>query len=72
MDVLKERQNLEQFGEVVLADRILHDQLRAVAADSEFVALTVRLGAERGFQFTARAVHEALKEKRRAWLERWL
>jgi len=72
METLKHRQNLERFGDLVLADRELHDQLRAAADEAAFVALAVRLGSERGCLFTARVVREALEEKRRAWLERWL
>ena len=69
---LSHRQNLERFGELVLADRELHAQLRATANEDEFIALAVRLGAERGYDFTAPTVQEAVREKRRAWLERWL
>jgi hypothetical protein len=72
MESLNERQNLERFGELVLADRALHDQLRATANEAAFVALAVRLGAERGCDFTAPVVQAAVNEKRRAWLERWL
>ena len=72
MELLDERQNLERFGELVLADHELHDQLRAAADESAFVALAIRLGAERGCDFTASAVRDVLNEKRRAWLERWL
>lgn len=72
MDGLDQQQNLERFGQTVLADRELHDQLRAAADEKTFVALVVRLGADRGFDFTADVVETALREKRRAWLERWL
>ena len=72
MELLDERRNLERFGELVLADHELHDQLRAAADESAFVALAIRLGAERGCDFTAPVVRDVLSEKRRAWLERWL
>jgi len=71
MEVSDERENLERFGELVLSDPKLHDQLRA-AAPTDFPALAVRLGAERGCVFTAPVVAEVLRERRRAWLERWL
>jgi hypothetical protein len=71
MQGLDERENLERFGELVLADPELHEQLRA-SAPNDFAALAVRLGAERGCVFTARVVDEAVRERRRAWLERWL
>lgn len=72
MASLNERQNLERFGELVLSDRALHDQLRAAANESAFVALAVQLGAERGCDFSASVVEAAVREQRRAWLERWL
>lgn len=72
MESIDQRQNLERFGQLVLADRRLHDQLRATANEKTFVALAVRLGAERGFDFTAMVVETALREQRRTWLERWL
>lgn len=67
-----ERQQLARFREQVLADRELHNRLRATASQSEFIALAVQLGAERGCVFTAQLVETALREQRRAWLERWL
>ncbi|MEY2563512.1 MAG: hypothetical protein QOH88_1705 [Verrucomicrobiota bacterium] len=71
MEGVDERENLERFGELVLADPKLHEQLRA-APPEDFAALAVRLGAERGCVFTEVVVAEVLRERRRAWLERWL
>jgi hypothetical protein len=65
-------QNLERFRLLVLADRHLHDQLRQTADVDAFVALAVRLGTERGCVFTADEVRAALRERRRALLERWI
>ena len=72
MESLDQRQNLERFGQLVLAERELHDQLRTATDEKAFVALAVRVAAERGFDFTAVVVETALREQRRAWLERWL
>ena len=72
MEILEQQRNLERFGQLVLAERELHDRLRATADEKTFVELTVRLGAERGCEFTAAIVEAALRERRRAWLERWL
>ncbi len=72
METLDQQQNLERFVELVLAERALHDQLRATTDEATFVALAVRLGVERGCEFTATVVLAAINEKRRAWLERWL
>jgi hypothetical protein len=72
VETLNERQQLERFGELVLADRELHDRLRDTANQEAFIELAIRLGAERGCVFTAPVVEAALREQRRAWLERWL
>jgi hypothetical protein len=72
MENFAEPQNLERFGALVLADRELHAQLRATANEADFVALAVRLGAERGCVFSAPAVVAALREQRRVLRERWL
>jgi hypothetical protein len=65
-------QNLERFRQMVLADRSLHERLRQTADLDGFVALAVRLGAERDCTFTDQEVRAALREVRRAWLERWI
>jgi hypothetical protein len=72
MESLEHRQRLERFGELVLADRALHDRLRAAADTKGFIALAVQLGAECGCVFTAADVEAALREQRRAWRERWV
>jgi hypothetical protein len=65
-------QNLERFRQIVLADPRLHQQLRETSDLNGFVALAVRLGAERDCIFTEEEVRAALRECRRAWLERWI
>jgi len=72
MELPDEQKNLERFGELVLADPALHDQLRAAASQEAFIALTIRLGAEIGCRFSAPAVESALRARRRAWVERWI
>ncbi len=72
MQAANQQKNLARFSELVLADRALHDQLRAITNPADFVALAIRLGAERGCVFTATEVEAALDEQRRTWLERWL
>ena len=64
-------QALEQFRRTVLRDAALREALGEAADLRSFLSLTVRLGAERGFDFTAGEVEEALREARRAWAERW-
>jgi hypothetical protein len=65
-------ENLERFRQLVLADRDLHQQLRQTSDLDGFVALAVRLGAERACAFTEQEVRAALRECRRAWLEKWI
>jgi hypothetical protein len=73
MEVPKaERESLERFSRLVLADRELHNQLRATTTEAEFAAVAARLGAERGCAFAPPTVVAAIREKRRALLERWL
>jgi hypothetical protein len=72
MDVTTHSQNLKRFGDLVLADRALHDRLRATENVFAFAELSVRLGAERGLVFTEATVQNAVQEKRREWLERWV
>jgi hypothetical protein len=72
MDAAIQAQNLKRFSELVLANRKLHDELRAAQHVPTFAALTVRLGAEHGMIFTEATVQDALANKRREWLERWI
>jgi hypothetical protein len=65
-------QNLERFRQLVVADRSLLEQLRQTGDLPAFVALAVRLGAERDCAFTEADVRAALRERRHAWLERWI
>ncbi len=64
--------SLEQFRRLVLQDETLQKQLRETAGRQEFIALMLRLGAERGHGFTAEEIEEALRVSWRAWLERWV
>ena len=66
------QKDFEQFRQLVLEDQTLQKQLRNFTRRHKFVARTVELGAERGFQFTAEEVYGALDESRRLWLERWI
>jgi hypothetical protein len=72
LEPLTEAQNLERFGELVLADSALHEQLRAAPSEAAFIELAIRLAAERGCELTASGLQIAINQKRRAWLERWL
>jgi predicted ribosomally synthesized peptide with nif11-like leader len=64
--------NLEAFREAVWRDPALQATLRDTTDSRDFAALMVRLGRERGYEFSERDVAEALRGARRAWQERWL
>jgi hypothetical protein len=72
MPAEKTREDLERFVQLVLADRDLLERFRATADLESFAVLAVRLGRERGCDFTAEEVRRAVRERRRAWLERGL
>ena len=65
-------ESFEQFRTLVLQDQSLQERLRATADRNTFLALVVRMGEERGFQFTAQDVDAAMQASRRAWIERWI
>lgn len=66
------KENLEKFRQLVLADLSLQERLRDITDRETFIAATVRLGEEHGCSFLHEDVEDALRESRRAWLERWL
>lgn len=72
MEDLKQQQDLQRFGELVLEDPELYCQLRATANEDEFVKLATQLGAKRGCSFTPATITSLIRERRREWLERWL
>ena len=66
------QESLAQFCALILADAELQARLWQTSARADFIKLVVRLGAERGYEFTADDVEAALQTGRRAWLERWV
>ena len=66
------QENLARFIQLVLADGELHARLCAPADPGGFAALAVRLGRDKGCDFTAEEVWNTVRERRRAWLERGL
>lgn len=66
------QEQFEQFRNVVLEDLSLQKQLREFTRRNMFVAQVVKSGAERGFQFTAEDVEEAMNANHRDWIERWI
>lgn len=64
--------SFEKFRELVLRDATLQEMLQQPTRDDVFIEAVIRLGAERGFGFTADDVRDAMRANRRAWLERWI
>jgi hypothetical protein len=59
-----------QFRELVWSDPGLTRQLWETPDRDAFVALAVRLGAERGLHFTSEDVHREMSTGLLAWLSR--
>jgi predicted ribosomally synthesized peptide with nif11-like leader len=66
------REQFEQFRQVVLEDQSLQKQLRNFTRRDRFAVRVVKLGAERGFQFTSEEVREAMRASRGSWIQRWV
>ncbi|HEX5735342.1 MAG TPA: aspartyl/asparaginyl beta-hydroxylase domain-containing protein [Blastocatellia bacterium] len=66
------RASFDSFRRIVLDDESLLDKLRRRTNKRAFVTLAVHMGREQGFSFTPGDVEDALREGRRAWLERWI
>ena len=63
---------LQRFCNAVLEDVTLQERLRQAIDKQLFIDLVVRAGEEHGFRFNAQDVSDALREKRRLWIERWV
>lgn len=66
------REGLEQFRQLVWQDLALQRRLREATGRESFMKLVLSEGERRGCVLTAEDVEEAMRESRRAWLERWL
>lgn len=62
--------SLEQFRELVLHDPALQSQLRETPDQRAFIEQMLRLGAERGYEFTAAEIEAAVLAARRVWTRR--
>lgn len=65
-------EEIDRFKDEVLADPELQQQLRSTADRRDFLLLIIRLGHERGYQFSGSDVEAALVAAHRTWLERWI
>lgn len=65
-------EKLSEFRGIVFFDESLQEKLRETDDRQEFIRLTVESGRERGCEFTAEEVENALRDGRRVWIERWL
>lgn len=72
MEVSSEQNNLTRFRELVLANPALHAQLRASPDEPAFIELSLQLAAENGYPLNAAGLQQAIIQKRREWLERWI
>ncbi len=63
------QQELDRFRELVLEDSSLQELLREPEDAVKFCALVLRLGQERGFEFTESDVAGAMQAGRQVWVE---
>jgi hypothetical protein len=66
------QEQFEEFRKIVLEDSALQERLRDIDEREPFILRVVELGAECGFEFTNETVAEAMRDARRAWIERWI
>jgi Nitrogen fixation protein of unknown function. len=66
------QENFDRFGDLVLQDAALQDQLKDITDYQLFTETVVRLGNEQGYRFTTLEVESAINSRRRAWFERWI
>jgi hypothetical protein len=64
--------DLDRFCNLVLEDAALQKQLRTTCDWSAFARRVARLAADHGCTVTAAEVEQALRARRREWLERWI
>jgi predicted ribosomally synthesized peptide with nif11-like leader len=66
------RESFEQFRQLVLQDTALQERLRCAPDRDTFLALVLRLGEERGYDFTKEDVEAAIQASQQAWRLRWI
>jgi hypothetical protein len=62
----------DAFREAVGRDAALQQQLLDVVDHDEFAAAVVAAAVERGYRVNDNDVRQAMRDGRRAWLERWV
>ncbi|MCY1003015.1 Nif11-like leader peptide family natural product precursor [Myxococcus sp. MISCRS1] len=65
-------EDFERFRVRVLEDGVLQEALREPKDVPGFIALAIRLGAERGCHFTEAELRELMREERKRWLGTWV
>lgn len=65
-------EEFERFRQAVLRDPNLQSRLRCTSDRKLFVTVVLKLATENGYRFSATDVEDAVKESRRAWIERWI
>jgi len=62
----------DAFRNAVFADDALRAQLQACTSMDDLIALSLTLGAARGYSFDRDAVVAAANRSRRDWIEQWI
>lgn len=71
-ETMMSKGDLARFGDLVIGDLELRDDLLSTTDHHRFVALVVRRAGEAGFDVTAIDVEDGLRARRSAWRGRWI
>ncbi len=64
--------DFDAFRSAVFADEALLVELQACVSMDDLIALSLTLGAARGYSFDRDAVVAAANRSRRDWIEQWI
>lgn len=64
--------DFDAFRNAVFADDALRVALQACASMDDLIALSLTLGAARGYSFDRDTVVTAANQSRRDWIEQWI
>lgn len=64
--------DFEKFRNRVLCDAALQNELITIDDRDEFVTRVVELGRLHSFKFEREDVVQAMRDARRAWIEKWI
>lgn len=66
------RENFEKLRQIVLENASLQSELQKVSEINEFIPRVIEIGERYDLHFGEKEITEAMRENRRAWIERWI